>query len=44
MDLIVVFDDDSIRSILVAPCEVGSRSPVILDNDYSSGMHLGTHL
>jgi len=42
MDLIVVFDDDFIRSILIAPCGVGLRSPVDSDRDLSSGTHLVT--
>ena len=37
MNLIVVFDGDSICSILTAPCGVGSRSPAVFDRDISSG-------
>jgi hypothetical protein len=40
MDYIVVFEDDFIRSTLVAPCGVGLRSPVVPDRYLSSGAHL----
>ena len=42
MDLVVVFDDDLICSMLIAPCGVGLRSPVDSDRDVSSGTHLVT--
>ena len=40
MNLIVVSDDDSIRSTLIAPRGVGSWSPVVFDREISSGTRL----